>query len=96
MAEFKLGELVCTAGVAELGYDDADFREFVFASLERYKSCDWGELDKSDKKLNDHAVKDGEERILAAYEYPDKPDWKIWIITEWDHNYTTILLPHEY
>ena len=46
-----------------------------------------------DKKTNDIAVKEGE-RILARYEAKDKT--VIWIITEWDRSYTTILFPEEY
>lgn len=38
----------------------------------------------------------GDDRIFAAYEHPLHEDWKIWIITEWDHSVTTILFPSEY
>ena len=34
--------------------------------------------------------------ILAAYVHPEHPDWKIWIITEWDRSATTLLFPDEY
>jgi hypothetical protein len=48
------------------------------------------------QKQNDDAVKSGEDRILAAYIHPSHPEWKIWIITEWDRSVTTILFPSEY
>jgi hypothetical protein len=34
--------------------------------------------------------------IFAAYEHPEHPNWKIWIITESDRSCTTILFPAEY
>lgn len=37
----------------------------------------------------------GDDRILAAYIHPEHPDWKIWIITEWDRSATTLLFPDE-
>jgi len=38
----------------------------------------------------------GEEpqRILSAYSTSDGT--KVWIITEWDRSYTTVLLPKDY
>lgn len=66
----------------------------VFDSLERYKNCDWGDLDEEDKMMNGEALKCGD-RLLAAYKNAEK-DWKIWIITEADRKTTTILFPEEY
>ncbi len=48
------------------------------------------------KDQNDAAVKNGNDRILAAYKNSGPKAWKIWIITEWDRSYTTILFPDEY
>lgn len=96
MGKFTLGRLVSTRDVADLMESFPDFRRFVWACYERYLRCDWGDLDPEDAKKNDEAVKSGEDRILAAYIHPEYPDWKIWIITEWDHSATTILFPSEY
>jgi len=96
MANFYLGQLVATAGVAEAMRENPDLAAFVQTSLRRYLECDWGELPESDKKQNDSAVKNGNDRILAAYKKQDGKAWKIWIITEWDHSATTILFPDEY
>ena len=96
MAKFFLGQLVATAGVAEAMRENPDFDAFVQASLQRYLECDWGDLDDFDKAQNDSAVANGDDRILAAYKKPDGKAWKIWIITEWDRSYTTILFPDEY
>lgn len=91
--KFKLGCLVATRGVADLIDSSPSFAEFVSASLKRYSDCDWGEMTEDDIAMNNHAVKSGDERIHAAYEYPEG---KIWIITEWDRSVTTVLFPSEY
>ena len=90
---FKLGKVVQTAGVAEAILTSKEFSGFVARSLHRYTQCDWGEVDKEDCEANDAAVKDGD-RIFASYISPD--GMKIWIITECDRSYTTILFPDEY
>ena len=98
MAFFPLGKLYSTHGVAELQKQEPGFVTHVWQSLERYKQGDWGEMTERDKVRNAVAAADPEDggRILAAYEHPDHPDWKIWIITESDRSCTTILFPDEY
>ena len=95
-ATFSMGQLILTKGIADQIEESKDFTVFVKKSLRRYITCDWGELDEDDKKLNDAALKNNDDRILAAYIPPEHPEWKIWIITEWDHSATTILFPREY
>lgn len=72
-----------------------EFAMFVNRSFERYIRCDWGDTCAEDQKSNRYAIAHGE-RILAEYKCPDHPDWRIWIITEWDRSATTILFPDEY
>jgi len=97
MSRFALGRLVSTRGVADLMGSSPDFEGFVWRCFyERYVKRDWGDLDPQDAKQNDDAVISGEDRILAAYIHPSHPEWKIWIITEWDRSVTTILFPSEY
>jgi len=102
-----LGQLVATRAVADLQENNQEFATFVNACLNRYLSNDWGVLAEDDKKMNDDAVKSGDERILASYPFPPNAPWdaingwnikedKIWIITEWDRSVTTILFPGEY
>ena len=93
---FSLGQLVATRGVARLMDETPDFRAFVNRSLSRYQDCDWGEMPDDDKRLNDFAVQNSNDRIFAAYTNAQHPDWKIWIITEADRSSTTILFPHDY
>ena len=52
-----------------------------------------GDLPNEDKRMNDSAIKNNDDRIVVRYnsEYGD-----IYIITEWDRSYTTILFTHEY
>ena len=62
------------------------------ALLNRHINGDWGDLCASDKQLNDQAVRDGS-RILSTYVISGM---KLYVITEWDRSYTTILFASEY
>lgn len=93
--DFELGILCVTRGVADLQERDLGFSVFVNACLRRYMSCDWGDTCPADSRANDDALLGGE-RILAEYQQPQHPDWRIWIITEWDRSVTMILFPNEY
>lgn len=94
MGKFETGQVVVTAGVAAKMEHNPGFIKFILESFERYKTCDWGNTCPDDAKMNDKAVKNGAERILAVFE--DEKYGKIWIITEWDRSVTTILFPSEY
>jgi len=90
-ARFPTGEVVVTAGVAELiQQGQLNPNEY----LRRHLSGDWGELDESDRRQNDAALEFGEDRLFSSYQVA--PDLKLWIITEWDRSVTTLLLPNEY
>ena len=66
----------------------------VYEALNRYLSGDWGDLPQEDKDMNDTAVKHpGSTRILARY---NLLCGDIYIITEWDRSYTTLLFCNEY
>ena len=96
MRTFKLGQIVATDDVVKAVLSNTDFAEFVKTSLDRYMACDWGSMCSSDKKLNDAAVLNGNQRILAVYKTSRSKDWTIYIITECDRSLTTILFPYEY
>jgi hypothetical protein len=87
---FPLGSLVATPAALKAlesaGQSPAEF-------LAHHAAGDWGDVDKSDWKLNDAAVGNGE-RILSAYRTNDGT--RLWIITEADRSSTCILLPEEY
>jgi hypothetical protein len=89
---FELGEVVMTRGaqntLVELNIDPA-------VLITRHVTGDWGNIPPEDQNANKNAVKNGDDRVLSAYLLP--PDnTKVWVITEWDRSYTTILLPEEY
>lgn len=87
---FQLGQTMITPGACEAlftsGHNPADL-------LRRHQAGDWGDMDEDDTKANNRALKDGE-RIFSAYQVT--PDLRVWVITEWDRSYTTVLLPDEY
>ena len=92
MEKFSLGKLVMTKAVHDKMNNDIDFAIGMLDSMERYRSCDWGDLCEEDKTENEQALKEGE-RIFALYNIGNE---KIYIITEWDRSATTILFPEEY
>ena len=92
---FELGRLIMTCGISAAMEKDAAFYNFVMGSLDRYRTCDWGELSANDCQANDAAVTNGDDKILAAYTSRELQK-KIWIITEADRRYTTVLFPQEY
>lgn len=92
---FSIGQLVATRGVHDLMQENPDFNLFAQSAFLKYRRCDWGDTCESDKAQNDSAVINGE-RILAEYRHPEHPDWRLWIITEWDRSATTLLFPSEY
>ena len=90
---FKLGKLVATKAIAVAMEENNKFLKEVHGALDRYITMDWGEMCKEDKDMNDEALKTGDDRIFASYE---TSRGKIYIITEWDRSYTTILFADEY
>ena len=91
---FKKGEIVLTRGINDRVCEDAKFSKAVIGALLRYSKKDWGELCEEDKLLNDMAVENGEDRIVAKYLIEDSE--AIYIITEADRSCTTILFTSKY
>jgi hypothetical protein len=87
---FSLGSVVATPGalaaLEEAGQLPQEF-------LHRHLRGDWGELDVHDRQANERAVREGN-RILSAYR--TRLGVKLYVITEWDRSYTTLLLPQDY
>lgn len=92
--KLKLGTLVSTCTISEEMKRNLKFYNYIIKCLRRYKDNDWGEMEEEDKELNDLALKNDDGRILAAYKSENFE--KIYIITEWDRSYTTILYADEY
>lgn len=87
---FSLGQTVMTIGARE-ALKEANQLPIEF--LKRHVSGDWGEVCKDDWEENELSLVEGF-RLLSAYK--TSQDVKIWIITEANRSYTTILLPSEY
>ncbi|WP_038492828.1 hypothetical protein [Collimonas arenae] len=86
---FQLVQVLATpAAIAYLNGHDTSPLDL----LHRHVSGDWGDLSTGDKEMNETAVRAGE-RILSAYVVADE---KIYVITEWDRRYTTVMLASEY
>ena len=92
--KFDLGNVVATSGVYAMVGEDIKFNQFVAKSFERHCNGDWGDLDEEDKKANDFALRNGDDRLFSKYVF--NKEVSIYIITEWDRSYTTILFPDEY
>ena len=89
---FKLGGVYQTRGLSELLKDPRKAEETVRAFLD-YINGDWGDLTDPDKQMNEDAIETEKDRILAAY---NLSFGKVYIITEWDRSYTTLMLADEY
>jgi hypothetical protein len=93
---FKLGRTLCTPAAQQSLIDAGIPEDGVLGCfhhiLTRHLSGDWGECCDEDKATNDQAVKSGA-RILSVYTVSGV---KLWVITEADRSYTTILLPEDY
>lgn len=94
---FPTGTLLHTATVNEAAKANSVFALFIMQSIIRHRNNDWGDCCEEDWNLNDLAISE-KGRILSVYDLPKDlksihPNEKIWIITEWDRTYTTILFP---
>lgn len=93
-AEFSLGELIITPRAAE-----AVTLEDAIECLIRHQLGDWGELCEEDKQENEQALKE-DGRIFSVYHPHDRrkegETIRIYVITEWSREATTILLPGDY
>lgn len=87
MSKLELGQVVQTRGIYEA------FSREVMQAFNKYTACNWGDLDDEDKALNDAALENGDDRILAAYK---TSKGKLYIITEWDRSSTCIMFANEY
>jgi len=87
-ARFRLGRIVCTAGLqSQVSTED------ILMGIQRHQAGGWGDVAASSKTDNDHALVNGT-RILSAYRAGNGT--KFWLITEADRSSTVALLPEEY
>lgn len=93
MNTFKTGQVVQTRGIYTACQQSRYFFKEVTDALSKYLACDWGDTCQEDSELNNNAVATGNDRIVAKYK---TSQGNIFIITEWDRSYTTILFADEY
>jgi len=90
--KFELGDTVITPG-AIAALEEA--KETALPYMKRHHTGDWGDLCEEDKKSNNQALNPADpQRIFSSYILSNGT--KLWIITEWNRSYTTILLPDDY
>lgn len=88
---FSLGQVVATTGALDL-LDRSGVNASVL--LTRHQRGDWGNLCEEDIQSNNEALKN-HTRSMSSYELGADKE-RMWIITEYDHSVTTLLLPAEY
>lgn len=98
--DFQMGVVLASAQVKN-NLQNKDFNLFIDKCIRRHLSKDWGDLEDEDIEANFHALEHNQ-RVLSSYKLEnlkDKlnlPNDKIWIITEYDRQTSTILFPSEY
>jgi len=90
---FKTGEILQTRGLHSLIGDSPERHNEVVTAFNKYISGNWGNTSPADAEMNNDAVRTGNDRIVAKYRLSFAD---IFIITEYDRSYTTILLCDEY
>ena len=85
---FSLGTIVTTRTIAE-----SVEPEKVASMIRNHATGDFGILENEDIDMNKAAIKNGDDRILSAYVVDGS---KVYVITEWDRSYTTVLFANEY
>ena len=86
--KFACGRMVMTRGAAEVIHEME-----MLDAIRRHLSCDWGDVNQDDARMNEIALRDGY-RLFSVYH--TRAGKKFYIITEADRSATTVLLPEEY
>lgn len=93
MINYSLGKVVMTNGINSKMAENKKFSDEIMNCFKKYMVCDWGDMCNEDKEMNDNALRTGTARVLAAYNISEG---RVYIITEQDRSYTTILFANEY
>ena len=92
IVEINVGQVLVSKGVAELVRENKKFAVFVKESLDRYRKGDWGEMSGKERQLSNQKLKINM-RLFSSYESESLPE--IWITTEPDRSFSTIMFPDE-
>lgn len=90
--EINVGQILVSKGVAELARENKRFAAFLKESLDRHRKGDWGEMSDEVRQLNNQNLGINT-RLFSSYESKGFPE--IWITTEPDRSFSTIMLPDE-
>lgn len=93
MPRFDIGRFVMTSGIANEINNKPSYKNEILDCLTKYLSGDWGSLCDEDKRSNELAIQNNNDRILAKY---ITSSGSIYMITEWDRSYTTVMFVEEY
>jgi hypothetical protein len=85
---FELGQIVTTRTISE-SVEAAK----IASVIRNHVTGDFGVLENEDIDANKKAIQNGDDRILSAYVVDGS---KVYVITEWDRSYTTVLFANEY
>jgi hypothetical protein len=87
---FDMGQIVTTRTIAE-----SVEPEKVASFLRDHVTCNTSQscLCNEDLDMNKAAIKNGDDRVFSAFMHQGK---KLYVITEWDRSYTTVLFADEY
>ena len=92
-----MGRLVMTTALQhDLEESDTEvgWHDEINLFVSRHLFGDFGDMDAEDTAANNRAIETGEERVFSSY--TTIKGIKLWIITEWDRSYTTLLRPEDY
>ena len=95
---FHPGQLVQTSRIFDASCEHQPFFAFIRSCIARHLRGDWGDCCEQDQDSNEMALQGGG-RLFSVYVIPPQlfpMESKIWIITEGDRSYTTVLFPSEY
>ena len=90
---FTTGQVIQTKGLYSLLENNPTRHNEVVAAFNQYVTGNWGNTCPEDAAMNNEAVRTGNDRIVAKCKLSFAD---IFIITEIDRSYTTILLCDEY
>ena len=95
--KFEMGRLVMTTALQnDLNETDTErsWHDELNLFVSRHLFGDFGDMDEEDTASNNRAIETGADRVFSSY--TTTKGIKLWIITEWDRSYTTILRPADY
>jgi predicted transcriptional regulator len=90
--EVNVGQVLVSRGVAALARKNRKFADFVRESLSRHRKGDWGEMYDELRQLNNQNSGINT-RLFSSYETAGFPE--IWITTEPDRSFSTIMFPDD-